>query len=131
MTEPAGTIGSVAEPAMSWYAVRCIFAKGWPPEEPSRYEERITLWRASSADEAIARAEAEAREYAATIYEAPDEFLGLAQSYQLSDEPGDGAEVFSLIRDSELSSETYLDTFFATGRERIATRILDDPDDLQ
>jgi hypothetical protein len=33
----------------------------------SAYEERITLGRASSADEAIARAELEANEYAATL----------------------------------------------------------------
>ncbi len=61
-----------------WFAVRCVFRKGWPEPAPNdppghNYEERITLWRAGSADEAIAKAEAEARNYASTIEEAPDD----------------------------------------------------------
>lgn len=71
--------------------MRCLFRKGWPSADASfeghRYEERFTLWRASSADEAIAKAEAEAFKYAAVIEEAPDEYLGLAQSYALADNP--------------------------------------------
>ena len=43
--------------------------------------------------------------------------LGLFQSYRLSDPPGDGREVFSLIRRSPLASEEYLATFFDTGDE--------------
>lgn len=102
-----------------WYAVRCIFAVGWPPQAAgSTYEERITLWRASSADEAIARAEAEALDYAATIGESPGTYLGLAQSHHLSGAPAEGAEVFSLMRTSDLDPGTYLDTFFDTGAER-------------
>jgi hypothetical protein len=58
-------------------------------------------------------------------------YLGLAQSYQLSAEPGDGVEVLSLMRDSELEPEQYLDAYFATGSERIATTISDDVDDTQ
>lgn len=101
---------------------RCLFRKNWPPTDTSsdghRYEERITVWQASSADEAIAKAEIEASEYAAVIEEAPDEYLGLAQSYALSDRPDQvGAEVFSLIRSSTLEPESYLDTFFDTGQE--------------
>lgn len=84
------------EPA--WYAVRCVFLSGWSPEPAAQaYEERITLWRAGSADEAIERAEVEAREYAAGIGDRPDTYLGLAQSYWMFDELGDGAEVFSLV----------------------------------
>lgn len=76
------------------------------------------MWRAASVDEAITKAEAEAATYAAVIEDAPDEYLGLAQAYALSDTPGsDGAEVFSLIRGSELDAEDYLDAFFDTGRE--------------
>jgi hypothetical protein len=86
------------------------------------YEERVTLWRANDIDEAIAQAEAEALDYAAILEDAPDEYLGLAQAYALSDAPNqDGAEVFSLIRDSTLDPETYLDTFFDTGREHQRT----------
>lgn len=47
-----------------WFAVRCVFE--WPSEagESRTYEERLTLWRARSLDEAISKAESEAAEYA-------------------------------------------------------------------
>ena len=103
----------------AWYSVRCVFAVGWPPEAVGEtYEERITIWQARSAEEAILRAEAEALEYAAIIEESPSTYIGLAQSYRLSDELTDGAEVFSLMRDSKLAPEEYLDTFFDVGTER-------------
>ncbi|MGZ0146696.1 DUF4288 domain-containing protein [Kribbella sp. WER1] len=102
-----------------WYAVRCIFQFGVPAGVGgSAYEERVTLWRASSFDHAIERAEAEAREYASTTAGSPDAYLGLAQAYRLPDAPSDGAEVFSLVRDSNRKSASYLDRFFDTGTER-------------
>ena len=102
-----------------WYSVRCVFAVGWPPEAVGETcEERITLWRAQSAEEAVARAETEAKDYAATIEDGPSTYTRLAQCYRLDDEPGDGAEVFSLMRDSKLSADDYLDRFFDTGSER-------------
>ncbi len=82
----------------------------------STFEERITLWRAESEDVAIDLALAEADEYAADL---GMESLGLAQSYRLADDPAEpGAEVFSLFRDSDLSSGEYLARFFDTGKER-------------
>ena len=61
-------------PSSGWFAVRCLFRCGWPPadaaDDSNRYEERITLWRAGSLDEAVAKAEAEAHVYGATIDEA-------------------------------------------------------------
>jgi len=105
----------------SWFAVRCVFRQGWPPDAARAYEERITLWQAVSADTAIERAEQEALEYAATIDDSPDEYLGLAQAYQLLDVPEDGAEVFSLIRDSPLTPEDYLTSYFDTGTEHQRT----------
>jgi len=85
------------------------------------YEERITLWLAASAEEAIERAEVEAIEYAGAIEESPDTYLGIAQSYRLADTPGDGAEAFSLMRSSVLETDEYLDAFFDTGTERQKT----------
>lgn len=76
------------------------------------------MWRASSAEVAIARAEAEAVEYAGGIDGTSDTYLGIAQSYRLVDPPTDGAEVFSLMRESALEPEEYLNTFFDTGAER-------------
>lgn len=44
----------------------------------------------------------------------------MAQSYALSDNPAqDGAEVFSLIRDSNLDAESYIDTFYDTGGKHL------------
>ena len=97
---------------MEWYAIRCVFRD---TKNPTSYEERATLWRADSFDKAIERAEAEGREYADALSLG---YLGLAQAYELADEPRDGAEVFSLWRESELDSAVYLNTFFDTGTER-------------
>ena len=80
------------------------------------YEERVTLWRAPSAEDAIESAEEEARAYCEDLEQA--EYLGLAQSYELPDPPEHGREVFSLMRESALNDTRYLDAFFDTGTER-------------
>lgn len=104
----------------SWYAVRCVFRTMWTETEAGvtpdeqLYEERITLWRAGSAEEAIALAEEEALDYAGD----EDEYLELAQAFRLYDAPGHGAEVFSLMRSSAMEPDAYLDTYFDTGSER-------------
>jgi hypothetical protein len=101
-----------------WFAVRCVFRSlEAEVEGASAYEERITLWRAESFEDAIDRAETEALAYAA---ETPGtEYLDLAQAFQLGVEGtvGDGDEVFSLIRDSDLDADAYLDRFFDDGEE--------------
>lgn len=96
-----------------WFAVRCVFR--WEEYGGRPYEERITLWRAADLDEAIALAEAEAREYAE---ESGFAYLGLAQGYATgADELAPGSEVFSLLRTSPLPPEAYLDRHFDTGGE--------------
>jgi hypothetical protein len=94
-----------------WFGVRCIFND----KNVGTYEERITLWRAHDFAEAISLAETEALEYAAILEGV--HYTSLAQAYRLADEPGHGAEVFSLMRDSTLGDEEYLSTFFDTGAE--------------
>ena len=102
-----------------WCSVRCVFS--WQRAGERVYEERITLWRTSDLDQAIARAEDEARTYAhestEVLGEAVD-YLGLAQAHLLDDQPGEGAEVFSLMRTHAAQPKDYLDAFFATGAER-------------
>ena len=93
--------------------MRCVLR--FPGDPESTYEERITLWRDRDMEQAIALAEAEARDYAAAV---DAEYAGMAQGYQLEAEPGHGAEVFSLMRDSDLDADAYLDTFFDTDGER-------------
>ncbi len=102
---------------MDSYSVRCIFR--WEPRPDNQakylYEERITLWHANNLDHAIELAVSEAREYAAEEFE----FLGLSQAYALFEPLAEsGIEVFSLLRESDLEPEDYLDTFFDTGGER-------------
>ncbi|WP_029291243.1 hypothetical protein [Cellulomonas sp. HZM] len=101
---------------MSWFAVRSFYRfRGSPDVGDSTYEERVVLFEAPSANDAIAAAEAEASEYVEQI---DGEVLPCFQSYALAAEPGASAEVFSLMRDSALEPDEYLDTFFDTGRER-------------
>ncbi|HXA30547.1 MAG TPA: hypothetical protein VN193_17585 [Candidatus Angelobacter sp.] len=101
-----------AAPDPRWYAVRCIFHHA----ELGTYEERITLWRADDGEEAVAKAESEASEYAAALEDVHD--LGLQQAFHLFDEPGEGGEVFSLMRASALEPREYVTRFFDTGLER-------------
>lgn len=106
----------------AWISVRCVLGTrsdsplvvGLPPGTRI-YDERITLWRAPTFAEAIRLAEADAAEYARDI---EWEYIGLAQSYHLPEQPGHGEEVFSLFRASRLSASEYLTRFFDTGRER-------------
>jgi hypothetical protein len=64
----------------------------------------------------LAVAEIEAVEYGSVV---ESEYLGLAQCFHsAAGQPlDDGDEVFSLLRDSELSPDDYLARFFATGSE--------------
>lgn len=100
------------------FSVRCLFK--WEsrrdPEKDNTYEERITLWKAQDIDDAIAKAEIDARQYAKDI---EAEYLGFAQAYFMYDQSdSSGIEVFSLVRDSDLDENDYLDAFFDTGFER-------------
>jgi hypothetical protein len=92
-----------------WYAVRCLF------RDDAVFEERITVWRADDFDDAIGQAVAEARQYAGDL---GVEYLGLAQAFHVSvPELASGVEVFSLMRESDLTPEDYLSRFFDTGTE--------------
>jgi hypothetical protein len=71
--------------------------------------------RRTNFDDAIERAELNAAAYAENLQ---CRYLGLAQVYAMVDEPVAGAEVFSLMRDSDLAPSDYLDTFFDTSSER-------------
>ena len=105
---------------MNSYSVRCIVEI--PKEEFNSlaylYEERITVWTATDIDQAIDKAITEVKDYCeANGYK----FTGLSQAYWMTEDlPADGVEIFSLLRESDLSSGEYLDAFFSTGNERQA-----------
>lgn len=93
------------------FGVRCLFRHAG-----GMYEERITLWRARDFAHAIELAEAEAARYCEDLTSTT--YVELAQAYELDDDPAvQGAEVFSLVRDSDLSPSDYVDRFFDTGDE--------------
>ncbi|WP_131737431.1 hypothetical protein [Actinomadura roseirufa] len=97
-----------------WYGVRCVFR--WLNEDERLYEEKVTVWRASSFQEAIAKAESEAREYAKATH---GQYLDFAQAYFIGagGPISEGSEVFSLMRTSALDPGEYLTRYFDTGRE--------------
>jgi len=86
------------------------------------YEERITIWNANSLNEAIAFAEKEEKEYINSECSRKEmmEPLGFYQGFWSFDEvelTKQGSEIFSLLRESDLDPDAYLDTFFDTGME--------------
>ena len=93
---------------MAWFAIRHVIGYD------GAFEERITLWQRPSAEDALRAAEQEAKESVDGI---DGEVLDLWQSFELFQPPGDGAECFSLIRDSDLDGRTYINQFFSTGAE--------------
>ena len=96
-----------------WYSVRCVFE--W---NHGVFEERFTLWLATSLDDAIQRAEREALVYASDDQVHDIVFIGLTQACDIGEErPESGSELFSLLRDSQLPKEEYLAQFFDTGSE--------------
>ncbi len=105
-------------PQTKWFSVRTIVHR----RAEGVFEERITLWHRTDADEAADAALAESAEYAAD--NGADD-CGLAQVYEPYGDavgglrsPADGSEIFSLVRQSDLSPGKYLDAFFDTGREQ-------------
>jgi hypothetical protein len=106
--------GRVNPDGKLWFSARTIYEHDKPGD--GLFEERIVLIRAADFDEAFRRAEEEAKSYAEAV---GGTYTGYASLYELAEEEiGDGAEVFSLMRDSDLPAEEYIEHFFATGNER-------------
>jgi hypothetical protein len=104
---------------MPTYSVRSILRWSRRADQKKKhlYEERITLWNARSLEEAIDLAEREAEEYAGDDAKR----LGLLQGFWMFDQcrfRWQGIEVFSLLRESDLSPKAYVRSFFNTGSER-------------
>jgi hypothetical protein len=111
-------MGPDDEATANWYGVRLVFRVLNYNE--TMYEERITIWRANSIQEAIQLAEVEAEDYADPELKM-FEYTGLAQAFKtfIPDRaPESGDEIFSLVRGSDLDTAEYLDHFFDSGTER-------------
>jgi len=100
----------------TWYSCKCIFVSTRDDTACDfTYEERITLWSAIDAYSAIKLAEDEASAYAE---ENTVKYTGFCTSFQLFDQPIAGKEIYSIIRNSDLDPEQYLDEHYDTGEER-------------
>lgn len=103
-----------------WFAVKCLFSHPTRARDGDQnlYEERTTLWRASSWEEAFKCAEGEAQEYAKAenciFHFATDAFLLADGSVR------NGSEIWSQMRGSGMDPETYEQTFCATPRDRMS-----------
>jgi hypothetical protein len=101
-----------------WYGAKCIFLHTRIDSCPGQvYEERLILVRAESPDDAISRAEVLAKEYANDLEGCS--YTGFIDVFHIYDENmGDGTEVYSIMRTSDLGKDEYLNRFYDTGTER-------------
>jgi hypothetical protein len=102
-----------------WFAAKTVCKHQTEEDGAAKtvYEERVVLLAAVDFSDALIKGEQEARQYCDSIECAS--YTGYINVYQLSEEAvGHGTEIFSLLRDSELSETDYLDRFIDTGRER-------------
>ncbi len=95
-----------------WYSAQVIFLHSRTQHGPKQtYEERITLVRADSFDDAIERAEKEAEEYCRDLDGC--KYVGYVNVFHIYDEKlREGTEIFSNMRKSELNSKEYLDLHY-------------------
>ena len=95
-----------------WFSVRYVVRH----TKNDMYEEKTVLVKANSHEEALEKAETEAREYCQDLKDA--EYLGYAETFHLFDEVvEDGTEIYSVMRSSNLSPEEYMKTYINTGNE--------------
>jgi hypothetical protein len=101
-----------------WFGAKCIFLHTEIRSCPGQvYEERVLLVRAGSFNEAVSRAEVMAEEYAKDVDGCS--YTGFVDVFHIYDENiGDGAEVYSQMRMSDLGKDEYLNRFYDTGAER-------------
>lgn len=97
--------------------MKCLFEhRGLEARRDRRvYEERIIVVLASSVDEAIIRAEAEAAKYIGDL----GEYLGFCDAYCTGSATlGDGAEVYSLMREVTLDRRDFINRYHDDGTEK-------------
>ena len=105
-----------------WYSAKTVCKHQRVEDGTSKtvFEERVVLLQARDFDDAIAQGEAEAQEYCRGITNLT--YTGYINVYRLFEATvSHGTEVFSLMRESNLSDSDYLDHFFDDGNERNQT----------
>lgn len=104
--------------SLEWYSAKSVYKHVLHEGETFKtmFEERVVLFQATDFDDAIVQAESEAEKY---CRECGSEcrYLGYINMYQLpEDSVGHRTEVFSVMRESELSDESFLDLFYGDER---------------
>jgi hypothetical protein len=98
-----------------WFGVKCLFEHRGLEAGPNRriYEERVIVVLASNVDEAIVRAEAV--KYIGDL----GEYLGFCDAYCAGSAAlGDGAEVYSLMREVTLDRREFINRYHDDGTEK-------------
>jgi len=103
----------IHDPQQDWYSVRSIFRSDLTEDgKPRRaFEERVVIFRASSLDEALAKGEAEAKRYASE-WPLPKMLDHLVAFSLQTDDLHEGEEVWSTIRDLDLTDADYLQRIY-------------------
>ncbi len=107
------------EEEADWYSVKCVFKHENLSQKEGEvlYEERVVVLKAESLDEAIRLGEAEAASYSGSNEGAS--YTGFISAYHLFVRKLDnGAEVYSLMRQSSLNTDAFLDRYYDDGSER-------------
>jgi hypothetical protein len=102
-----------------WYGAKTLYlVTSNTTETPANlYEERVIVLKSNSFDDAISEAEKEAANYAAEG--SGLKYLRYVNVFKLFDEKiKDKTEVFSLMRESPLTPQEYIDEYYDTGNER-------------
>jgi Domain of unknown function (DUF4288) len=100
-------------PSQTWYSVRCLFRSDRIDDgQPVRtFEERVVIFRAVSYEGAIAKGEAEAKKYAEN-WPHPKILEHIVAFGILEEELNEGQEVWSCMRDLDISDEEFLKRFY-------------------
>jgi hypothetical protein len=102
---------------LNWYGAKTIYRHDLIEDDTAKtlFEERVVLFQTVDFGGAIAQAEAEAKAYALNH---DVEYLEFMDVFHIFDEKvGHGTEVYSLMRESRLSEQDYLDRFYDDGNE--------------
>jgi hypothetical protein len=106
--------GADANDGKLWFSARTVYEHDKTGD--GLFEERIVVVRADGFEDALERAGVEATGYAEAV---GCVYTGYVSVFEIVEETvGDGTEVFSLMRDSDLNAEEYIDRFYTTGDER-------------
>jgi hypothetical protein len=103
----------IHDPSQDWYSVRSIFRSDLTEDgQPRRaFEERVVIFRAASLNEALAKGEAEAKRYASE-WPLPKMLDHLVAFSLRTDDLNEGEEVWSTIRDLNLTDADYLQRIY-------------------